>query len=491
MKLATQVILAFSVVIILSVIDSYTNYILSLKVERNSNFLANSESVIRNSNRLHKSMIEMQGAFRGFLLTDDTTFLELFYAGLNNVPTLYKEQKELVRANQQQVKILDSIYVLHDQWLNYANELIASKRSTITKNQTIGGYQKLFELKLKKQVGKNLNDRIKNKFDEFDVSEYSFRNVHAQSLERSIANTYRSSSIFMSLTVIIGIGSAVFIVSLISKRIAKMVNLARDIAKGEFKTVKDNRNDELTSLTTSLNTMSENLGRTMQDLKSRNIELNKFAYVVSHDLKAPVRGIRNVVKWLEEDFGSSLTQEMKEYIDIIPERTQRMEALINGLLDYATINNRSPEEEIDIKLLVKEIIQYSVPREFNVELIHLPIIYGERIKLEQVFSNLINNAVNFIQHDKGQIIISCIDKSDLFEFSVKDNGIGIAPEFHDRIFELFQTLRKADEKESTGIGLAIVKKIIADQGGTIRVVSSRDTGAEFIFTWPKKKPAYA
>ena len=487
MKLSTQIILAFSVVIAFSLIDSYTNYILSLKVEKNSNFLANSESVIRNSNRLHKSMIEMQGAFRGYLLTDDTTFLELFYTGLNSVPVLFKEQKELVRSNPQQIMLLDTIYVLHTQWINYANELIASKRSIIASDQIANDYQNLFESKLKKQVGKNLNDRIKEKFDEFDVGEYAFRNVHAQSLERSIANTHKSSSIFLSLTVMVGIGSAIFIVSLISTRIAKMVKLAGDIAKGEFKTVKDNRNDELTGLTTSLNTMSENLGRTMQDLKNRNIELNKFAYVVSHDLKAPVRGIRNVVKWLEEDFGSSLTPEMKGYIDLIPERTQRMEALINGLLDYATINHKSAEEEIDIKLLVREIILYSVPREYNIELINLPVIFGERIKLEQVFSNLISNAISFIPEIEGQIIIGCTDKPDFFEFSIKDNGIGIGPEFHDRIFELFQTLRKAHEKESTGIGLAIVKKIIEDQGGTIRVVSAPGAGAEFIFTWPKKK----
>ncbi len=117
----------------------------------------------------------------------------------------------------------------------------------------------------------------------------------------------------------------------------------------------------------------------------------------------------------------------------------------------------------------------------------IDVFDAERFKLEQVFTNLISNAVKSIQHEKGHITISCQKFAQHYEFSIKDNGIGIEPEYHEKIFELFQTLREKDEKESTGIGLAIVKKIIDEQHGTIKVKSTLNQGAEFIFTWPSLK----
>jgi len=487
MKLATQIILAFTVVILLSVIDSYTNYLLSLKVETNSKFLSKSEAIIRNSNQLHKSIIEMQGAFRGFLLTDDTTFLENYHMALTTVPGLYKEQRELINLNKDQVDILDSIFMIHNLWLQYADQIINARKSVILKLSPEKEYLDLFENKLKRQVGKKLNDRIKVKFEEFDRSEYFFRNLHAETLKNSIANTHTRSFIFLSLTIITGVISVIYIVMLITKRIRNMVNLAGEIAQGDFRTIHDTRNDELTSLSKSLNIMSDNLGKSMKNLENRNVELNKFAYVVSHDLKAPVRGIRNVVKWLEEDYGASLTPGMKEFLDIIPERTQRMEDLINGLLNYATISNKTSTEIIHTQSLVEGITQYIVPRNMIVEVKDLPDVVGEKMKLEQVFTNLISNAAKYTQNDTGIISISCKEDDKYYTFSVKDNGIGIDPQFHEKIFDLFQTLRKGNEKESTGIGLAIVRKIIEEQGGQISVISTLGQGAEFLFTWPKIK----
>jgi signal transduction histidine kinase len=106
------------------------------------------------------------------------------------------------------------------------------------------------------------------------------------------------------------------------------------------------------------------------------------------------------------------------------------------------------------------------------------------LKIEQVFTNLISNSVKYTSQEDGEIVISCKEVEDYYQFSVKDNGIGIEAEFHERIFEIFQTLREKGEKESTGIGLAIVKKIIEEQKGQIRVNSDLGSGTEFIFTWP-------
>jgi len=429
----------------------------------------------------------MQSAFRGYLLTDDTHFLDPYYKGLINVPDLFKEQKELIKENQWQRSVLDSIQAFHLQWIEYAESLINSKDRMGLRNETDGVYNGLFENKLKKQVGKKLNDEIGIRFLRFDKSEYTIRDTHGAALISSVDRTHTFSIIFLTLTVIVGILSTFYIVTLISKRIKSMVGLAENISKGEFSIVNDTENDELTGLSRSLNIMSDKLSKNIHELEKRNEELDKFAYVVSHDLKAPVRGIHNVIKWIEEDLGHELTPEMKKYLDIIPQRTKRMEDLINGLLDYARISEKTHASEVDVNELVKDIIDSIAPRHFRVEVHNLPHLYTERLKLEQVFSNLIGNAVKYTARPDGHIVITCLELTDSYQFTVKDNGIGIAGEYHGKIFEIFQTLREKNEMESTGIGLAIVKKIIDEQRGDIKINSKPGEGTEFIFTWRKSK----
>lgn len=487
MKLSSQILLAFSSITILSIADSYTNYLLSLKVQRNMQFLSKSESVIRNSNRIHKGIIEMQSAFRGYLLTDDTSFLDPYFDGLKNVPVLFKEQKELIKENPWQRSMMDSIQAFHFEWIEYAGSLIDSKMKLGVNDKSGETYAGLFETRLKKQVGKKLNDEIAARFFLFDKSEYRIRDTHGVALISSLNRTHTFSIIFLTLTVIVGIVSTIYIVALISKRIKSMVRLAENISQGEFSTVSDTENDELTGLSKSLNIMSDKLSKNIHELEKRNEELDKFAYVVSHDLKAPVRGIHNVVKWIEEDLGHELTPEMKKYLEIIPQRTKRMEDLINGLLEYARINEKTNASDVDVNELVREIVESIVPRHFRVEMDNLPHLYTERLKLGQVFSNLISNAIKYTTRPDGHLLITCTELPDFFQFSVKDNGLGIAGEYHGKIFEMFQTLREKNETESTGIGLAIVKKIIDEQRGTIKINSSPGDGAEFIFTWRKSK----
>jgi signal transduction histidine kinase len=477
MKLSTQILLAFTLVILLSVADSYTNYMLSKKVQLNSQFLARSEEIIRNSNRTHKAIIEMQSAFRGYLLTDDQSFLDSYYKGLKRVPFLIKEQEKRINLKSTQRTILDSINKQHNNWLVYSEKLIKSRK------EFPETYHKLFENSLKKHVGKKINDAISKKFSRFDKIEYKMRKHHTDMLLDSLKRTRTFSFIFLILTVIVGVSSTVFIIFVTNKRITAMVRLAENISKGNFTIVEDTRNDELTALSTSLNSMSGKLDKNIHELKNRNAELNKFAYVVSHDLKAPIRGIHNVVSWIEEDHNDELSPELKRYLKIIPQKTKRMEALINGLLAYARLNVKVAPEHIDANILVNEIAASIVPRNFKLEIGKLPNLYTERIKLEQVFTNLISNAVKYTQPEGGQIKISCLTFTTFHEFSVKDNGIGIAPEYHKKIFEIFQTLREKNEEESTGVGLAIVKKIIDDQQEYIAVKSELGKGAEFLFTW--------
>ncbi len=476
-KISTRIILAFSLVLGLSIIDTASNYLLSLKVKENSQFLAKSQDVIRNSGRLHKAMIEMQSSFRGYLLTQDSSFLEGFKIGLNDIPGLLEEQRRLIKGNHEQIVILDSISQLHTRWVSYADQLIVSMKIA-------DKFEQLMEETLKKQVGKKLNDEISKYFQDFDKTEYAVRSRHSANLTASIQRTHTISLIFFVLTIVTGISTTIYIVTLISRRIKTMVHFAEDVSGGNFRNIHDDRQDELTRLSISLNKMSDSLSSTINELERQNAELDKFAYVVSHDLKAPVRGIHNVIKWIEEDLSGELSPELNKYHRIIDQRTERMENLINGLLDYAKTREKLPVEETNVHELVNEIVEEIVPRGIPVIVQALPSILTEKLKLHQVFMNLISNAVKY-RTDNATILISYRDLPSNYEFSVKDNGIGIDPEYHSRIFEIFQTLREKDEKESTGIGLAIIKKIIDDLGCSIKVISKRGEGAEFIFTWPK------
>ncbi len=486
MRLSTLVFLGFFIVIGLSLLDSYINYMLSTKVNKNIAFVTNSESVIRNSTRLHKGIIEMQSAFRGFLLTSDEDFLEPYFDALKTVPPLIKEQKKLVKNSPAQAARLDSIEKLHKLWITYADSLIESKKEAIGQNRASVRYSQLFENKLRKHVGKNLNVRITQLFREFDRYEYRLRESRRELLSSSIRTTKNYSLVFILLTVFVGIVSSIYIIWLISKRISQMVGLAESISKGHFTVLNDSKNDELTSLSRSLNAMSVTLSTNIRDLEKRNKELNKFAYVVSHDLKAPIRGIYNVIQWIEEDHGREISSQMRKYLDIIPDRITRMEGLIDGLLDYARISrDKHLKERVDVDVLLQGVVELLVPKNFKVTIGLMPVLYTEKILLEQVFSNLVSNAVKYTRGSTGEINITCKDLENVYEFTVADNGIGIEPAYNQKIFEIFQTLREKHDKESTGIGLAIVKRIIDEQNGCIKVVSQPGQGASFIFTWLK------
>lgn len=486
MKLSTQISLGFFIVISIDLLDSYVNYSLTRKVNTNTDFLTNSETVIRNSSKLNKGIVDMQSAFRGFLLTGDDSFLLPYYNDLDAIPLLINQEDKLVGPLSLQHRKLDSILVLHKLWLNYADTLIKTKKKSASNPIFAKHYQYLFESQFKKQIGKSYNDQIANIFRSFDQHEYMIRENRQKALSDSIKTTERFSLLFSILTIMVGSGSAFYLVRKISHRIHSMVKLADNISKGDFTRVTDDKRDELSNLSVSLNFMSDRLSHNITELEKKNDELNQFAYVVSHDLKAPVRGIYNVIQWIEEDLDTEISPKMRKYLDIVPERIKRMEDLIDGLLDYARISReKQVKEEVDVAILINELAEVIVPNEYKFSTKNLPKLQTEKLLLQQVFSNLISNAVKYTPGKDGKITISCVENEYYYEFRVSDKGPGIEKEYHEKIFVIFQTLRDKHDKESTGIGLAIVKKIIEDKRGNIKIVSGAGKGASFIFTWPK------
>lgn len=238
----------------------------------------------------------------------------------------------------------------------------------------------------------------------------------------------------------------------------------------------------------NLRTSKEEVQQYAAYLEKRNRELDQFSYVISHDLKAPLRAIANLARWIEEDLGDSLPGESREHMNLLNKRVLRMNALIEGLLQYSR-NGRLQETFTTVREddLLKEVIDsLAPPAGFEVVIQPgMPQLFTSPLQLTQVFTNLISNALT--RHDKkrGRVEITVEELDHTYRFSVIDDGPGIDPAYHNKVFEIFQTLQPPDRVESTGIGLALVKKIVEDNNCEIELHSKEGAGTIFRFTWPK------
>jgi len=227
-----------------------------------------------------------------------------------------------------------------------------------------------------------------------------------------------------------------------------------------------------------------------QEVEKIKKELESFVYIISHDLKAPLRGINTIVKWIMEDYADKLDDSGKEQMNLLLSRVQRLNNLIDGVLQYSRVG-RIKESPVQINLneLVPEVIEALAPPESIKITIEgeLPTIVAERNRIYQIFENLLGNAVRFMDKPEGQVKVSCVEDGDFWKFSVTDNGPGIEEKDFERIFKIFQTLAPRDEVESTGAGLTITKKIVEVYDGEIWVESKPGCGSTFYFTLPKRE----
>ncbi len=227
------------------------------------------------------------------------------------------------------------------------------------------------------------------------------------------------------------------------------------------------------------------------NLKRSNEDLERFAYVASHDLREPLRMVTAFSQLLEKNYKGRLDTDADEFIRYIVEGGRKMDALVNDLLEYSRIASRGkPFEPTDMNAVLDEAQKnLSMAIEENkarIEIGILPTVSVDRSQMTLVFQNLLSNAIKF--HDRNPPVVSAdaTRQEDEWEFSVRDNGIGIAPEYHGKIFELFQRLHSRDDYHGTGIGLAICKRVVERHGGRIWVESEPGKGSTFFFTLPDR-----
>ena len=234
--------------------------------------------------------------------------------------------------------------------------------------------------------------------------------------------------------------------------------------------------------------INQHLKQTSAQLEKRNRELDEFTSVVSHDLKAPLRAIHSLSEWIEEDLEDKLDEDTRQNFKLLKNRVERMQVFIQSLLGYSRIGREKtlPEKFAVKNLLVDIIDSLDPPETFTIEIDEgMPTLKTQKIALEQVFANLIGNAIKHHHTQAGKIKISVTKTLRFYNFTVADNGAGIAPEHQERIFGIFQTLSSKDSQENTGIGLSIVKKIVENQGGKIELESWVGKGTTFRFSWRK------
>lgn len=279
---------------------------------------------------------------------------------------------------------------------------------------------------------------------------------------------------------------------------------AEIIGKGDWDyTIPAKSTDELGKLATAFNTMAQNLKRSFvsleteirerkqieQELMRSNQDLQKFAFVASHDLQEPLRNVTSCLQLLEKKYKNALGADADQYIHYAVESAARMKVLIIDLLEYSRIATRGkPAEEIDCEQLLDRALKSlkKTIEEVGAVITHdpLPVISGDDTQLSQVFQNLIQNAVKFRGDESPQIHVSAVRNGLEWIFSVKDNGIGIEPQHLDRIFVIFQRLHKRSQYDGTGMGLAIVKKVVERHGGRVWAESEPGVGTTFSFTIP-------
>jgi signal transduction histidine kinase len=236
-------------------------------------------------------------------------------------------------------------------------------------------------------------------------------------------------------------------------------------------------------------TLEQRIEQRTAESERRARDLEQFAYVASHDLKAPLRGIANLATWLSQDLEDCLTPEVAEQLDLMRDRVARMNALIEGLLSYSRIGrDQGTDEPIDIaRLIADSVDSLAPPPGFKIQVApNMPHLQGDPLALSMVLTNLIGNAIKHHDRTEGLVRICARCIGDRCEFNVKDDGPGIPPELHDKVFLMFQTLKVKDTQGDTGIGLAIVKKLVEEHGGHISLHSGPHRGCRFRFTWPRR-----
>ena len=330
--------------------------------------------------------------------------------------------------------------------------------------------------------------------------------IEADEAYAPISKLFINQLVLEALLVILAVGAALFVAQRVSKPILRIAKVATQVAEGDLAVrVESDRSDEIGTLADAFDKMTENLDesyalleRRVKDrtrelaeandaLEQSNRDLEQYAYVASHDLQAPLRGISGFAQFLQADYAEKLDERANEYIGHIVASSDRLQQLIRDLLAYSRVEaGEPPASPCDLNDVVADattLIRSTIAdRNANIIVDDLPMVVGDKPQLSQVMQNLIANGIKYNQEDRPEVHVKATKADGLWTISVADNGIGIADDVKDGVFEIFRRLHSAETYSGTGIGLAICRRVIQRHGGDISVSSTEGEGTTFSFT---------
>jgi signal transduction histidine kinase len=414
------------------------------------------QSILNAANRLLLGLQRAEAEVRGYSVTQNEEFLSSYQKAQITIQQQRQRLQQLVQETATQQAQVTKIETLADRQIEHLEATINVSQSAIpdAKKSTA----------IEQQLLKN-----ESQFQQLEsaIAQFIQQQENAQQQrEAQVENWRQRTTRVQWIALIVGLGAT-------GGAIYLFINL----------------DHQLSQYTDRIEESNAYLARTSQTLEKRNQELDQFAYIVSHDLKAPLRAIANLSSWIEEDLAGTLDPDTQHQMNLLRGRVHRLEALINGILEYSRVGRmRSQVETVNVEALLTEIIDsLDPPPEFTIEIATpMPTLETESLLLQQIFTNLLSNAIKHHHRCDGKIVISATELDTAYEFTISDDGPGIDPKFHEKIFVIFQTLQARDTVENTGVGLAIIKKILDDKGGSIIVESELEVGTTFRLTWPKQ-----
>jgi len=345
--LTTKLFAGFVLLLALFAVVVLFYYQLAGQVLANSRKVEVSQRISNRAVTLLRHIVDMETGFRGYLLIGNEQTLEPYYDGERNLVGRFTQLRGMLHSSPEQVQHLEQAQRLFQQWASYSHLMVSEKREARRRNPRQSGLEGLPHRRLTEGLtGKQVMDNIRAQLTVFENSESQTRKQLRQRLDDSIQRAKWLSVVLAVAALVLGLLWAVYIVRIFSARLKSMLELARRMADGDYTTqIVDTERDEVSKLIAALNVMARTVGANINQLESRNQELDQFAYVVSHDLKAPLRGIESASRWIEEDMGKDqLPAHIREFLGLMRQRVHRMEKLISGILDLARVTKQSSSE---------------------------------------------------------------------------------------------------------------------------------------------------
>ncbi|MFD6419343.1 ATP-binding protein [Streptomyces sp. NPDC060194] len=455
---------------------------------------------LSNSIRLEAALVGQETGVRGYGITGDPAFLEPYRLGVDAEETAVGRLDELLAGNRQARADLDTVLARAEEW----QRTFALPVSRAPSGAPVAlASQRAAE-------GKADFDALRKAMTAQQSRLGDARVDAVASLDR--AEDVRDR-VFVAIAVVIALLAAAVFEGLrrgVNEPLARLAADAGHVTAGDFHHhISASGPADLRALGTGMESMRRRLADELAtserqrqaldeqaaDLLRSNEELEQFAYIASHDLQEPLRKISSFTQLLQRRYGAELDDRARQYIDFAVDGANRMQILINDLLAFSRIGRADDgEESVDLDALVEKTLDtLSISVEQSGATItrdELPTVTGNTTQLGLLWQNLLANAVKFRHPDRApEIHVGVTEEEALWRFTVTDNGIGIDPQYAERVFVIFQRLHTKDRYPGTGIGLAMCKKIVESHGGTIALDPAPRDGTRITFTLPRPAPA--